>query len=59
MSLDVGDLLDGLCNLLDVGPFRSRPHWPLWRRALCWVLQLLWWLTIIVVLLMLVMAIVD
>lgn len=56
MSLDLGDLIDGLCNLLDIGPFKSRPHWPWWRRGMWFVFQILWWLMIAIVLIMIIDA---
>ena len=59
MSLDPGDFIDGLCNLLELGPFKPKPHWPLWRRNLCFILRLLWWLAIIVLVLAGIMALVT
>ena len=40
MSGDIGDLGDGLLDLLDIGPSRSNPNRPLWRRICSFIWRL-------------------
>lgn len=54
MSLDLGDLIEGLCNLMDIGPFKSKSYWPQWRRGLWCVLQIVWWSMIVLFLLVII-----
>ncbi len=49
MSGDIGDLGDGLLDLLDIGPSRSNPNRPLWRRVCSFIWRLTWLVLFLVI----------
>lgn len=59
MSGDIGDLGDGLLDLLDIGPSRWHSNRPLWRRICSFIWRLIWLVLFLVISVALVVAVVS
>lgn len=59
MSGDIGDLGDGLLDLLDISPSRWNSSRPLWRRVCSFIWRLVWCVLFLVMSVALIVAVVS